>query len=472
MSKGEICAMGVFELGRLYRRAEISPVEVIEAHLQRAERLNPLLNAFLVLLKDSARRAAQAAEALFEAGIDLGPLQGVPISVKDLIRVRGTRTTAGSCVLLKEAVDGADAWIVRRLREAGAVIIGKTNLHEFASGDPDPAGPFGLVQNPRRIGYHPGSSSSGAGAAAAAGLGTIAIGTDSGGSVRIPASLCGIAGLKPTTGRISLDGIIPLSTTVDTVGPLARRVSDVAAAFSVCAPKDSEKMDFPWDHFLQKLDEPIRGWQVGIPRQGFFRKVQPVVEDSLQKTLAVLADLGCQLVDFHPPEVEEMPDLLTTIIQAEGSAYHQRYAGKEDLYAPGFRERVLQGREIKATAYIEALDKMKAIQQKWLMQMNRYDVVIVPSIPSIAPKHGATTIEIQGESFPFRALLGRFTRPFNLLGWPALTVPNGISPEGLPTGIQIAGKPDDEMRLFILGNHLERALGLLPKLGIDPRPGP
>ena len=472
MSKSEICEMGVAELGRLYRRGEMSPVEVIEVHLQRAERLNPLLNAFLILLKDPARQAALAADALFKAGIDLGPLQGIPISVKDLIRVRGTRTTAGSRVLLEEEVDAADAWIVRRLREAGSVIIGKTNLHEFASGDPDPEGPFGLVQNPRRIGYHPGSSSSGAGAATAAGLGTIAIGTDSGGSVRIPACLCGIAGLKPTTGRISLNGIIPLSTTVDTVGPLARRVSDVAAAFSVCTAKGSEDLDSSWEHFLRKLEEPVSGWQVGIPRQGFFRKVQPVVEESFQKTLSVLEDLGCQLRDFHPPEVEAMPDLLSTIIQAEGSAYHQRYAGKEDLYAPGFRERILQGREIKATAYIKALDKMRALQQEWLKQINRYDVVIVPGIPSIAPKHGAPTIEIQGESFPFRALLGRFTRPFNLLGWPALTVPNGISPEGLPTGIQIAGKPNHEMRLFILGNHLERAFGLLPKLGIDPRPGP
>jgi aspartyl-tRNA(Asn)/glutamyl-tRNA(Gln) amidotransferase subunit A len=469
MSKDGLCELGVAELARLYRRAEISPVEVIDAHLQRAEELNPLLNAFLLLLKDSARQAAKAAEALFRAGIDLGPLQGVPISIKDLIRIQGTRTTAGSRILLQAGADPTDAWIVRRLREAGAVIIGKTNLHEFASGDPDPDGPFGLVQNPRRIGYHPGSSSSGAGAAVAAGIGTIAIGTDSGGSVRIPACLCGVAGLKPTTGRISLEGIIPLSSTVDTVGPLGRRVSDVAAAFSVCTTKNSEDAVSSWENFLQELEGPVSGWRVGIPPTGFFRKVQPAVEGCFHNTLKVLQGLGCQLADFQPPEAEAMPDLLGTIIQAEGSAYHQRYAGKEDLYAPGFRERVLQGREIKATFYIEALAKMREIQQKWLKLMDRYDVVIVPGIPSIAPKHGATTIEIQGESFPFRALLGRFTRPFNLLGWPALTVPNGVSPEGLPTGVQIAGKPDQEMRLFTLGNHLESVLGFVPKLGIEPR---
>jgi ferredoxin len=185
----DLCSLGVFELARLYRENKVSPVEAVEAHLQRCDRLNPVLNAFLAILRDSAMEAARAAESLFRAGVDLGPLQGVPVSVKDIIRVRGTRTTAASKVLLEEDLDQSDAAVVRRLRAAGAILFGKTNLHEFATGDPDPGGPFGLVQNPRLVGYHPGSSSSGAGAAVAAGLGVIAmktIGGNVGGSYHNP----------------------------------------------------------------------------------------------------------------------------------------------------------------------------------------------------------------------------------------------------------------------------------------------
>ena len=255
MSINELCSLGVLDLAAAYRLGELSPVDAVQAHLNRCERLNPVLNAYLVLMRDSAMEAARAAEALFRAGTDLGLLQGVPVSVKDLIRVQGTRTTAGSRVLLEAPVDQSDAWVVRRLRAAGAIIIGKTNLHEFAIGDPDPKGPFGLVQNPRRIGCHPGSSSSGAGAAVAAGLGVVGIGTDTGGSVRIPASLCGAVGLKPTAGRISLEGIIPLSWTLDSVGPLARRVKDVAVALDTLRNSGSMKTE---SDFLNLLNQTAR----------------------------------------------------------------------------------------------------------------------------------------------------------------------------------------------------------------------
>jgi aspartyl-tRNA(Asn)/glutamyl-tRNA(Gln) amidotransferase subunit A len=241
----------------------------------------------------------------------------VPVSVKDLIRMQGLRTTAGSRVLLQEPPDQRDAIIVQRFRSAGAVFIGKTNLHEFAVGDPDPAGPFGLVQNPRRIGFHPGSSSSGAGSSIASGLGVIAIGTDTGGSIRIPAYLCGVAGLKPTTGRIPLDGIIPLSRSLDTVGPLARRVSDVAVAFLVCAGQslnNSGALDGSGDYHLKQLDQTVRDWRVGIPKGGFFERVQPAVTAAFGRTLQLLRDLGCQLRDFDPPGIEAMPELAYSII--------------------------------------------------------------------------------------------------------------------------------------------------------------
>lgn len=468
----ELCHFGVFELARLYRRGEVSPVEVVNAHLQRCERLNPVLNAFLLILRDSALKAGRAMEAFFQAGIDLGPLQGVPVSIKDIIHLRGTLTTAGSRVLLREPPDQNDAAIVQSLRAAGAIIIGKTNLHEFATGDPDPDGPFGLVQNPRRIGHHPGSSSSGAGAATAAGLGVIAIGTDTGGSIRIPAYLCGVAGLKPTTGQADMNGVIPLSWTMDTVGPLGRRVSDIAATWAIGSKNlrrevgVSDPTGALDPHFL---DRPVAGWRVGIPKGEYFARLRPQVSAAFERTLKRLGDLGCQMIDFTPGGVEEIPELCIQIMQAEGSTFHERYRDRENLYGSGFRERILPGRDLKALTYLKARRRQLEIQEEWLKLASGFDVLVLPSGPALAPAHGQTTIEIAGEAFPFRHTLSRFTRPFNLLGWPALTLPNGISDEGLPTGVQIAGPPDSEERLLILGYQLEKALGLVDKLGIEPK---
>jgi aspartyl-tRNA(Asn)/glutamyl-tRNA(Gln) amidotransferase subunit A len=467
----ELCHFGVLELARLYRRGEISPVEVVNSHLQRCDRLNPVLNAFLSILRDSAIQAGRAMEALFQAGIDLGPLQGVPVSVKDIIRLQGTVTTAASRVLLQEPPDQRDAGVVQLLRAAGAIVIGKTNLHEFAIGDPDPAGPFGLVQNPRRIGYHPGSSSSGAGSATAAGLGIIALGTDTGGSVRIPAYLCGVAGLKPTTGKVDLDGIIPLSWTLDTAGPLGRRVSDIAAVWTIWGKKRPRKGEVIGQtgaldpHYF---DQSVTGWRVGVPRGDYFGQLQPQVSAAFQRTLKILTELGCRLIDFNPRGVEEIPELCTHIMQAEGSAYHERYRDREDLYGSGFRERILPGRELKALTYLMACRRRIELQKEWLRLARGFDVLVVPSGPALAPTHGQSIIEIGGKHFPFRPALSRFTRPFNLLGWPALTLPNGISDKGLPTGVQIAGPPDSEERLLTLGYQLERSLGFVDKLGIEP----
>jgi aspartyl-tRNA(Asn)/glutamyl-tRNA(Gln) amidotransferase subunit A len=468
----DLCTLGVFELARLYRENKVSPVEVVKAHLQRCDRLNPVLNAFLVVLRDSALEAARAAEALFRAGVDLGPLQGVPVSVKDIIRVRGTRTTAASRVLLDEPLDQSDAVVVRRLRAAGAVLIGKTNLHEFATGDPDPAGPFGLVQNPRLVGCHPGSSSSGAGAAAAAGLGVIAIGTDTGGSVRIPAYLCGVAGLKPTTGRIDLDGIIPLSWTLDSVGPLARRVRDVGAAWSALAgraPSDWPPTAPAAPAFLGNVDRAVRGWRLGIPTGAYFRLLQPAVSAAFEGTLRALKGLGCQLMDFDPPGVEGMADLTMTITQAEGSAFHERYRQRDHLYHAAFRERVFPGREMKALVYLAARRRQSELQQEWEKTTRGFDALVMPSGPAVAPPHGTDKVEIQGQAYPLRALLSRFTRPASLLGWPALTLPNGMSEVGLPTGVQLVGPPDGEERLLLLGHRLEEALGWAVKFPIEPR---
>ncbi len=466
----EICDLDVLDLSRLYRSGKISPVEVVQSHLQRCEQLNPILNAFLAILNDSAIKAARSMETLFRAGIDLGPLQGVPISIKDLIRLRGTRTTAGSRILLQDPPDQNDAWVVRKLQRAGAIIIGKTNLHEFASGDPDPDGPFGLVQNPRRIGHHPGSSSSGAGAATASGLGVIAIGTDTAGSARIPACLCGVVGLKPTTGMIRMEGIIPLSPTLDTIGILSRRVTDVALALAACCehiPAAAKIIDQVIPYFTQQIPKEVSGWRIGVPTGEFFRKMQAPVMAAFENTLGVLLDFGCQLINFDPPGIEDTEEIVTTIIRAEASAYHERYREQEHLYGTSFRERLIQGREIRASTYIAARRQQLELKERWLELANSFDAFVVPSGPALAPPHGETTIEIDGERFAFRSTLAGFTRPFNLLGWPALSIPNGVNAAGLPTGVQISGPPDSEARLLVLAHKLEQTMGLTAKLGIE-----
>ncbi len=455
----DLCHLGVLELARLYRLGKLSPLEVVKAHLHRVDRLNPVVNAYGLVFHDSAVQVGRAMEDLFRAGVDLGPLQGVPISVKDLIRVRGSVTKAGSRVLLEELPDQNDARVVHSLRAAGAIIIGKTNLHEFATGNPDPAGPFGLVQNPRRIGYHPGSSSSGAGAAVAAGMGVVAIGTDTGGSIRIPAALCGVSGLKPTTGKITTDGIIPLSYTLDTVGPLARRVSDIAAVISV------------WD--ANRREKPparsIHGWRIGVPVGIFFDQIQSTAAAAHKNTLGLLRDLGCRLIEFEPKGMEEMNEHSTLITQVEASEYHERYRDREHLYGANFRERIFPGREIKAVKYLQARRRQMELREEWLRLADGFQLFVTPTVPAAAPPHGTTTIEVGGNPVPFRPLLSRFTRPINFLGWPALTIPNGVTDEGLPTGFQISGPPGSEGILLTLGGNLEKVLGIVDQLGIEPR---
>jgi aspartyl-tRNA(Asn)/glutamyl-tRNA(Gln) amidotransferase subunit A len=316
-------------------------------------------------------------------------------------------------------------------------------------------------------------SSSGAGAAVAAGLGVVAIGTDTGGSVRIPAYLCGVSGLKPTTGRVSTEGVIPLSWTLDSVGPLARRVSDVAAVMAVCAgPSLTEtimsKTTEPY--FPYHLDAPVRGWRVGVPRGKLFEQLQTSVAEAFERTLQLLRDLGCELIDFDPTGIEVMNELTVLITRAEAACYHERYRQREHLYGANFlKERILAGRELKALTYLAARQQQIELQQEWLERTKPFEVLIMPSGPTVAPAHGVEVIQIGGEVFPYRPVLSRFTRPINLLGWPALTVPNGVDDEGLPTGVQIVGLPDREVRLFILGHQVEQALGWVAKLGIEVR---
>jgi len=470
--ESDLCRLGVDELSRRYRDGSLSPVEVTRATLDRIANLQPKLNAFITVLNESALAAASSAERLLQAGIDLGPLQGVPVTTKDIVHVRHTRTTCASPQLIDAPPDNEDATVITRLRRSGAVLVGKTHLWEFA-GPAEKDGPFGWAQNPRRLGYQTEGSSSGAAAATAAGLGVIALGTDTGGSIRLPAAFCGVVGLKPTYGRVPVHGVVPLSATLDHVGPLTRTVADAAYGLQVIAGDDSRdpySAPVPVDDYVGRLHRDVRGLRVGVPVNDFFQDAQPAVLRAFSDGLAAMHDLGLVLRDFDLPRVEEMPDLTELlIIKGEAAAYHERYRGREDRYAPIFRDFVLEGRDVKAISYIQARETMADIKADWSRLFDEFDVIATPSCPIVAPPNEVSQIEVDGSLRDQEVLTPRFTCPFNAVGFPALTMPAGITPDGLPTSVQLVAPPFAEARLLAVASALENALGVAAQLGIDVR---
>jgi aspartyl-tRNA(Asn)/glutamyl-tRNA(Gln) amidotransferase subunit A len=472
----DLCALGVADLARLYRRRELSPVEVTRATLDRIARLNPELNAYVTVMSESAMGAARAAEGQMGAGIDLGPLHGVPVSVKDIIRVKGTRTTAASRVLHDVTPDDEDATVVRRLRAGGAVVVGKLNLHEFAFGDPDPDGPFGNVQNPRRIGHQSGGSSSGSGAATAAGLGVISLGSDTGGSIRHPAAVCGVVGLKPTYGLVPVRGVIPLSVHLDHVGPLGRSVADVAAGLAAIAggdPNDPFSIQSPPVDYLAALRLDVRGLRVGMPRNSLFTFGLPVALERIARAYKALEDCGLVPIGLELPRVPEATEMVRTVlIPVELWSYHERYRDREALYGRNFLERARPGREAGALPYLRAKDAQAEIRREWRALFERVDVIALPANVAGALPHGQNTIEIDGVSHPLRAVTSAYNPISNVTGFPAMVVPVGETPEGLPIALQLIAPPLSEARLLAVGQALEQAMGhLAAKWGIEPRRG-
>ena len=469
----EICAMGALELGRRYRAGDLSPVEATRAVLDRIERIDPDLNAFIEVHADRALAAATMAETQLRAGIDLGPLHGVPVSLKDLIRVRGFRTTAASRTLMDAPADRDDAGVTERLNAGGTVILGKVNLREFALGAPDADSPFGEVQNPRRIGYHPGGSSSGSGAAVAAGLGPISLGTDTGGSVRYPANLCGLVGLKPTNGLVSIRGVIPSSEQLDVIGPLTRSVADAAATLDVIArhdPADPWSLPGARDRYLPALGLDTRGLRVGVPTNDFYAPGQKEALALHAGARERLQDLGLTLVPLPLPRPEEVAAIWDRIMSVDMAVIHAGYAFDDALYGRNLLERLQVGRKTTAVDYGKALVEKAAFRRDWLSVFDRVDLIALPGNSAVAAPHGVETLEVDGRSYPARALFAPSNRIANLTGFPALVLPAGMTSERLPIGFQLLGPPFSEARLLAVGHALEAALGnLIDQWGIALR---
>ena len=444
----------IVELGPRLRRKEVSPVELTRCCLDRIEKLNPALNAFITVTGDSALAEARAAEIEIARGEWRGPLHGIPVALKDLIDTAGTRTTAASA-LFEHRVPIEDAEVVERLRRAGAVFLGKNNLHEFAYGGSSLVSFFGDVHNPRNSAHIAGGSSGGSAAAVAAGLCYAAIGTDTAGSIREPAALCGCVGIKPTYGRVSARGVIPLSSSMDHVGPLAATVGDAAAVLQAIAGYDRLDVcsaDVPVDDYVSALGGSTKKLRVGIPRKYFYDDLDEEVRGAVEQALAVIGTLVAQVRDV---QIEVSSD--RTVQAAESFAYHaDNVAQTPELYQPETLRRIRSGANISAAEYILRRREMDQERRKAHEFFADVDLLVTPTMPIPAPAI-ADLKKDPAALRPAELALLRNTRPFNVWGLPAVSVPCGVTKSGLPIGLQIAGPPWREDLVLRVAHAYERA---------------
>lgn len=433
------------EVSELVRSKKISPVELTEVCLARIEALNPELNAFITVTAEMALGQARAAEAEIQRGNWRGPLHGIPLAFKDLIDVAGVPTTAASAVF-EHRVPKEDAEVVRRLKAAGAVIVGKNNLHECAYGGSGVISRYGPAKNPRYQGRTTAGSSSGSAAAVAAGLCYGAIVSDTAGSIRLPAAFCGIVGLKPTYGLVSARGVMPLSWSLDHVGPMARSVTDAALILAAIAgydPADPTSREIAAEDYAAAVRAPSPKLRVGVPRKFFFEdldsEVARVVEDALRAVAGLAAEMREVLVPM---------DNDRTVAKAETYAYHFPYLAEHaQQYDPETLRRINTGADVSVRDYVAKLQELELLRRGAAEIFKDVDVIVTPTTPVPPP----LLAELQADMSRLRErelLMLRNTRPFNVLGLPAISVPCGETSAGLPVGLQIAGPAGGEARVL------------------------
>ncbi|MDG6985349.1 MAG: amidase [Nitrososphaerota archaeon] len=446
-------------LVRSYLDGAASPAAVVKEKLRLVEALNPRLNAFITVLADSAVRAAEESERRYRAGRPIGSLDGVPVAVKDIFYVQGVRCTAGSKILA-DNIAPYDAPAVARLKAAGAVIIGTTNLHEFAAGTTSDNPHYGAVRNPWDQSRVAGGSSGGSAVAVAAGIVPLALGTDTAGSVRIPAALCGVLGLKPTYGLVSRLGVIPLSTSLDTVGFLSRSASDARAALQATAGHDPEDMttvtsEAPW----VQSGAPMTSARVGAVKNRFQDLVDPSVEENFEGSMARLRRAGCTVTEVEVDGLGEVYERWLPIRRAEATAFHLRWLGSSpELYGEDVRNLLELGRDVLAVDYVSAINARPSFIERASSSMKGVDVLALPTTCVPAPRVGDATVKVNGKDQSVYSALNRLTLPFNYFGFPALSFPSGFV-RGMPVGVQFVGKLFDESTLSRLAAACEGWLG-------------
>jgi aspartyl-tRNA(Asn)/glutamyl-tRNA(Gln) amidotransferase subunit A len=454
------------ELRALLAKRKISPVDLTRQFLSRMERYNSRLNAVLTVTAEHALAAAQRAEKeLARRHGPAGrhrPLLGIPITLKDNIWTRGIRTTAGSRVL-RDFVPAENATVARTLARAGAILLGKTNLHEFAYGVTSNNAHYGPARNPWALDRIPGGSSGGSAAAIAAGLCAASVGTDTGGSIRIPGAMCGIVGLKPTFGRVSVFGTVPLAPTFDHVGPLARSVADAAILLGVLAgrdPLDPTSSAHRVEDFSAAIRKPLRKFRLGRPREYFWEKLDGEVRSLTEAAVRDMEQRGATVHEISLPHLSESADAAANISLAETRYGHETagyFPGHAEQYSEEVRQRIDAGGTVLATQYLAGLDVQKRVRADFDAAFQEVEAIVAPTVPVPAPPIGAEYVEVHGEQIGVRAALVGMNRPANFTGHPAISVPCGFTRDGLPVGLQLIGPRFEESTLFGIAFAYERA---------------
>jgi aspartyl-tRNA(Asn)/glutamyl-tRNA(Gln) amidotransferase subunit A len=457
----DLAALTVKQASDLIRRRDVSPVELTEACLKRIDAYNPSLNAFITITRDQALAAAREMEAEQRKGRWRGPLHGIPVALKDNIDTAGVRTTAASGVF-KDRVPGEDAEVVVRLKKAGAILLGKLNLHEFALGGTSAVTYYGPVRNPWALDRHPGGSSGGSGAAIAADLCIGTLGTDTGGSIRIPASCCGIVGLKPTYGRVSNRGVIPMAWTLDHVGPMCKTVEDAAIMLSVIAgydDLDSSTVNVAVADYVRAVRTSTSKLRLGVPRTGFFENLHPEIAKALEIALGVLGKLTAGVRDVEVPAAGSVADVWNPEIYA----YHTPWIAKSpELYQEATRGLIQRAADTRSAVYAQARHHVDVVRRDIRKVFAEVDLLITPTQRNpaglIVPAPPALNAG-RGAAPPAAGGAGALnnTAAFNIYGLPTISVPCGFTMAGLPIGLQISGAPFAESTVIALAHAYEQA---------------
>ena len=442
-SGGALTDQTLAELGDRVRHREVSSTEVVKAYVERTDALEPKLGAYITRMSEEALAGAKAADAEIAAGKYRGPLQGLPVAVKDIYWTAGVRTTSGS-VVDADFVPSRDATAVRRLREAGAVPIGKTNTVEFAF---DPTGRnahYGMPHNPWALDRMPGGSSSGSAVAVATGMAPLALGTDTGGSVRIPAALCGITGHKPTFGLVGRFGITPLSYSLDTAGPMARTAEDAAIALNALAghdPGDPGSIASRTVDYTRGLADGVRGMRIGVLSEYVWEVMDPEVEAAFRKAMTVFEELGATVEEISVPEVAWTGPIAAALANTEAAVVHgDRILEEGDRFDPTVRRRIETGFFVPAATYARAQRARVLLTRRVAAAFDKVDLIAMPTVPMPAPAQASESMVVGGVETPVREALLRVTRVFNVTRLPAVSVPCGFSADGLPLALQLGGR--------------------------------
>ena len=438
-----LTTMTVADLAKCIKAKDVSPVDVVEAFIKQTTATEPLLNAWITLIPDQARAAAKQAEAEIAAGNYKGPLHGIPVGLKDLFWTKGVRTTSGSAIT-KDFVPSEDATVVAKLQDAGAYAFGKTNMVEYAYGGSEHNAIYGAPKNPWKLDHVTGGSSSGSGAAVAAGQVPIALGSDTAGSVRAPAALCGLTGLKPTYGLVSRFGVSPLSWSMDHVGPLAHTAEDVAIAMNAMVgydAKDPGSINHGLEDYVEALRNDFKGLRIGVLQDDFIWDVTlPEVKTAFDDAITLISGLGAATEPVYIGNLERLALAQVTITTAEANTYHHEMIQRApELYHPVVRRRIEAGFFMPVAAYVQAQRVRALFEERYASLFATFDLLVAPTTPAPALEANGQSVRLPNGEMPSRETV-RLTRIFNPNGLPAISMPTGFSDQGLPVAAQLVGK--------------------------------